>query len=119
MKKTIALAALMAASLAAPAQAGDEVLTIVNRTGYEIAQVHIAPNATDDWEEDVLGSDLLENGETLRVDMSQSVDTCNWDLMVVYSDEDTAYWRNLDFCEMSRISLYYDAGEGKTWAETD
>lgn len=117
--KNIAWAALIAASLAAPAHAGDEELTIVNRTGYEIAQVHIAPNSTDEWEEDVLGSDVLANGETLVVDMSRSVDTCNWDVMVVYSDEETTYWRGLDFCEMSRISLYYDAAEGKTWAETD
>ena len=51
--------------------------------------------------------------------MSRSADTCDWDVMVVYTDQDTAYWRDLDFCEMSRIALYYDASEGTTWAETD
>lgn len=117
--KKIVCAALMVAVLSAPAQASEEELTVVNRTGYDIAQVHIAPNSTDDWEEDVLGADVLENGETLIVDMSRSADTCDWDVMVVYTDQDTAYWRDLDFCEMSRIALYYDASEGTTWAETD
>lgn len=118
--KSIAIAtALAAASLAAPAHASDEVLTIVNRTGYTIAEVYVAPTASDEWEEDVLTDDVLPNGSRTNIDMSESEDTCRWDVRVVYDDGEDAYWRKLDFCEMSRITLHYNQKSGDTWATFD
>jgi hypothetical protein len=108
--------ALAAAGFAVPAHASDEVLTIVNRTGYTIAEVYVAPTASDDWEEDVLTDDVLEDGARTNIDMSHSEDTCRWDVRVVYDDGDDAYWRKLDFCEMSRIVLRYNQKSGETWA---
>lgn len=116
MKKIALAVALATSSIAAPAHASDEVLTIVNRTGYTIAEIYVAPTASDDWEEDVLTDDVLVDGARTNIDMSHSEDTCRWDVRVVYDDGEDSYWRKLDFCEMSRITLRYNEKTGETSA---
>ena len=31
-----------------------------NETGYEITEVYVSPNTTEDWQEDILGQDTLQ-----------------------------------------------------------
>ena len=116
-----AFAAVSAALLATgPATAQDEVLTVVNRTGYTIAQLYISPNDTNNWEEDLLGwNTLLDEGQ-YRIDFSRSANTCWWDMKIVYElDEEEVEWSNLNFCELSRIEVYYDEGSGETSIRTN
>lgn len=103
----------------APALASDEIFTVVNATGYDIREVYVAPTRNNTWEEDVLGSDLLEDGQRTRIDFSKSEDTCLWDMKVVYTDDDEATWQGLNLCEISTVVLHYDHRSGRTWADTD
>ncbi len=118
MKSYAILAALVAAAFTVPAHA-EEMFTVVNKTGYDIAQVYIAPSRSDNWEEDVLGQDVLANDSRTNIDFSGSEDTCKWDLKVVYTDGDHAAWQGLDLCKISTVELHYDADSGKTSALTE
>src|SRR5690606_14633609 len=111
-----AVSGLLLATTAAPAHA-EEILTIRNATGYTISEIYIAPTRTTNWEEDVMGRDALANGATVRIDFSGSEETCNWDMKAVYDDGDTAVWSNFNLCELSTITLRYNANTGTTSAE--
>ena len=118
--RTLILAVTGAAALAAsPALAASEIFTVVNSTGYDIREVYVAPTRNDSWEEDVLGADVLEDGQRTRIDFSRSEDACLWDMKVVYTDDDEAVWQGLDLCEISTVVLHYNHNTGRTWADTD
>ena len=114
--KKIMLAALLAFG-AAPVSAGTQDFTILNNTGYPIEQVYVSSSSKDQWEEDVLGEDILEEGARAKVRFSNNEDDCLWDLKVVYTDQETAEWQGINLCEVSVVALSYDRESGRTWAE--
>lgn len=107
--------------LAAPglALAGDQDFTLVNRTGYTISEVYVAPSKSSDWEEDVLGQDTLDDQTTVDIKFSRGEDTCRWDLKVIYDDETTAEWAALDLCTVSKVTIFYNAKTDTTSAKTE
>lgn len=80
---------------------------LVNKTGFDIKAVFVAPNNQEDWEENILDG-ILENGETLEVSFSRGQTTTIWDIMVIWTDDDAAYWRGYNLSELSRLTLFYD-----------
>ena len=117
--KKLALAALAAAAFASPAAAGTQDFTILNNTGYPIERVYVSSSAKDEWEEDVLGRDVLPAGERTKIRFSRNEDACLWDLKVVYADEESAEWQGINLCEVSVVALSYDRKTGQTSAETE
>lgn len=115
----MALAAVGMSFATAAAAQGRQDFTLVNKTGYTIDQVYVAPSTSDDWEEDVLGRDVLENGQQVHITFSRSTQTCNWDLQVVYDDGEKAEWTKFNLCQISSISISYDRSTGRTWAESN
>jgi len=81
--------------------------TLVNKTGFDIKAVYVAPTRQEDWEENMLKG-VLENGDSLDISFSPGQNTTKWDVMVVWTDDDSAYWRNYDLSEISKLTLYYD-----------
>ena len=99
-----------------PAHAGTQDFVLVNQTGVAINNLHISETAKDDWEEDVLGDQVLENGESIEITFAGN-DACLWDLMVEDADGDGLYWRKINLCEVARVVLHCD--ETKCWATFD
>jgi len=91
--------------------------TLVNETGYTIVEVFVSPARSNNWEEDVLGRDVLENGERLEIAFPKEAKGCKWDLMVTYDDDEQASWEDFDLCSLSKIELRYDRNTNSTWAE--
>ncbi len=114
----IAAAALCAAiTLPQLALAGAQDFTLVNKTGYEIGEVYVSPAKTDDWEEDVLGQDVLPDGDRVDISFSRDTDACLWDMKVVYTvDNTTAEWERFNLCEVSKIKIFYNAKTDTTSA---
>lgn len=117
MKKLVALAAVL--TLASPALAGQQDFTIVNRTGYQIDKIFVSPSKSDDWEEDVMGDDVIEDGAKQPITFSRDTSACKWDLKAVYHDKDEAVWTNIDLCTVEKITLHYDAKSDTTSATFD
>lgn len=116
MKSLLAASALVMALTTLPAFAGEETLTVNNKTGYTISEIYIAPASSNEWEEDIMGDDQLETDTSVDIDFSKSEDTCKWDMRAVYDDKTTAVWRNIDLCKISTISLFYNAKTNVTSA---
>ena len=89
MKIELAVVAALALLSAAPAALADgkQDFTLVNSTGYVIDKVFVAPSKSDDWEEDVLGRDTLDNGESVHITFHRAEKSCDWDLKVIVSDD--------------------------------
>lgn len=116
----LALCAVTTFSSAGLAAEARQDFTLVNRTGYEIDKVFVSPSKSDDWEEDVLGKDTLDDGESWRIKFSRSVKTCSWDLKVVYTDDgSSAVWHDIDLCEVSKITIRYNRKSDTTSASFD
>ena len=124
MNFRIVLAALIAATFAllTPTMAAAEArqnFELLNNTGYTIQEVYVSPTTANDWQEDVLGQDELANDQSVNIRFHRSETACMWDLKVVYEDNTSAEWTNINLCTVSTITIDYDASTGRTWATTD
>lgn len=117
IRKVLMAAALLSFGAGAAFAAGKQDFDLVNKTGYPIEEVYVAPSSSDDWQEDVLGEGILENGKKVHIRFNRATKTCKWDLKVVYSDKETAEWNEFDLCETSKIIIKYDRKSGETSAE--
>lgn len=104
----------------ASAQQAKQDFRLVNRTGFTISEVFVSPAKADDWEEDVLGDDELDNGQSTTIKFSRKTTACVYDLKVTYSEDDEeAVWNNIDLCQVSTITLHYDRAKKTTRATFD
>ncbi len=122
MRTFLVAASLAVMALAGPALAAEarQDFTLVNRTGYELKELYVSPNKASDWQEDVLGRDTLEDGQSVRVHFKAQTKTCKWDLKVVYTDDDSsAIWSDINLCEVEKITIRYDRDRDVTRATFD
>ena len=108
--KTIRILFLAAAMLifaASAAMAGAQDFILVNRTGYDIYAVNVSPSETEKWEEDILGSQILSNGEALEVKFGKRKERY-WDIQVKFKDGSGLYWMRLDLMNTKVIALNGD-----------
>lgn len=101
------VAAVMLCGVIAQAQ-GKQDFVLVNSTGLIIAELYVSPNDEDEWGEDILGKDVLNNGEKAEIVFSRSEKTCSWDLKIVDEDDDEVVWEKIDLCKASHITLKYE-----------
>jgi hypothetical protein len=106
----------------APANADDakQDFRLVNKTGYELKALYVAPSKSDDWQDDVLGQDTLADGQAVNVHFSPKTKTCKFDLKVTYSDDDSsAVWEKIDLCTVEKITIHYNRKSDETSATFD
>ena len=101
------IAAAMAAAaigLAAPAAAQDLAFMLANDSGYDLIEFYASPADVSEWEEDILGQDILRSGDAVRVIIADGREQCTYDLRMVFADgdviEDTA-----DLCETGSYTI--------------
>ncbi|WP_210208201.1 hypothetical protein [Rhodoplanes roseus] len=122
MRMTVLSAAALVSMVAttALAQGSRQDFTLVNRTGYDISEVYVSPGKANDWEEDILGDDGLEDGDSVNITFRRAGKTCIWDLKVVYSDDDSsAVWHDINLCQVEKITLRYNRKSDTTSATFD
>src|SRR5690554_6834032 len=61
------VAVAICAALALPAVAADRTVEIVNKTGYAITEFYGSNNGTTDWQEDILGADVLPHNSSVSI----------------------------------------------------
>jgi len=105
MKKVFAVfaAVLMTALFSFAACAGQ--ILIHNETGFTLFELYISDSGTNDWEEDILGSNVLSDEEAIRITVHGSYD--EFDLKAVAEDGSSASWYGLPGYA-SDITIYAD-----------
>jgi hypothetical protein len=94
----------VALALSSRASAGTQDFTLVNKTGVDIHNLHVSESAKDSWEEDVLGADVLANGDSLEINFDGKA-ACMWDMMVKNEEGQGVFWRKLDLCKAQKVTL--------------
>lgn len=97
-------AALVLAHFAAPALAEDMVFTLANNSGVDLAEFYASPADVDDWEEDILGPDMLSTGTSASVTIADGRRRCEYDLRMVFADGDELE-DTVDLCETGSYTI--------------
>lgn len=116
---SVALASSLALSSVAMGQAKQDFV-LVNKTGYALSHVYVAPSKSDDWDEDILGRDIMDDGVEYDISFDRADKSCMWDLKVTYHDDNSnAVWYDIDLCTVSRITIMYNRASDTTSAKFD
>ena len=109
MKKAtcVLLGFIMAVIFAGMSFAGAQDFILVNNTGADIYVINISPSSTNDWEEDILGSDVMDDGEAVTVRFGVG-STRYWDIQAVFGDGSSISWYGIDLLETYRVTLNGD-----------
>jgi hypothetical protein len=104
----VLLLSLSTVTFAAAQQRKNLDFTLVNKTGVDIMEVYLSPTSDDEWGSDVMGKDILENGQKVDITFSSAETECNWDLKVVDEDDDEIVWTKLNLCTANEITLMWE-----------
>ena len=88
-----------------PGDATNQNFVMRNNTGQTIMRVFVSPVTSNNWEEDVLGSNVLPDRETLRINFNRSEDECNWDIKVDLADGSSREQRNVNLCRVGEVEV--------------
>ena len=90
--------------VAAPAVADDLVFEFNNDSSFAIVELYASPSNVDEWEEDILGLEILGPGEVARVTIRDGRRACEYDLRIVFEDGDEIT-DTADLCETESYTV--------------
>ena len=102
-------------------QGSDLDFDIVNRTGYQIKAVLVSPSRQADWSynNDVIKGRRFNDGEKLHITFNHHAHAEHWDLKVVYDNNSSKEWDDLNLDRIHKVTLWYDHRTDKTRAEIE
>lgn len=97
---------LSAAAVFAPvAQAADRNVTIVNKSKTVMVAFYASNVGASDWEEDILGQDILKPGQSVKINMNDGTGYCRFDLKAEFDDGSEAIDENVDICTIGEVTF--------------
>jgi hypothetical protein len=79
--------------------------SVVNGTGHVVMTLNVSPTSEEEWGPDILGSQVLRNGQTAQVAFDRAETQCNYDIRATYDDDDTTEMRNINLCRVGTVNL--------------
>lgn len=104
MMSAAALAVLVAFSGTATAE--DLEFTLRNASSYDVIEFYASPSDVAEWEEDILGLDILGSGDSVQVTIADGRTQCEYDLRFVFDDGDVVERGAVDLCETGSYTLH-------------
>lgn len=101
------LAALVATAMFATvsAHAADRNVDLVNKTGRTMTAFYASVTNSNSWEENILGNDSLDDGDTQPVDINDGSGKCVFDFKATFKDGSTAEKRGVNVCQISTFTF--------------
>ena len=106
MKKfsaALALAILSASVVSAAAM--ERQVQINNKTSFVITEFYASNTGTQDWQEDILGTEVLASGSSVTVNIDDGSGYCKYDFLAVFDDGDKAVSSDNNVCELSTFDF--------------
>ncbi len=80
--------------------------TIKNNTGFVINNLYVAFASEEEWGEDLLGVDALDNGEEIEVNFEgYSDDQCSFDVLISDQEGNEFVLENVNLCEIHELEF--------------
>ncbi|BDA84530.1 hypothetical protein Sa4125_20720 [Aureimonas sp. SA4125] len=106
LSTTSLLVAVAALSLCAGAAlALDRTVTVTNNSSTPMIEFYASNTGTSEWEEDILGVDVLEVGQAFDVTIDDGSGYCKFDFKATFSDGASAVKQGVNVCEISDFSF--------------
>ena len=90
----------------APACAADRNVDILNQTGQTMMQFYASVTKSNSWEENILGNDSLDDGDTQSVNIDDGSGKCVFDFKAVFKSGASAEKRGVNVCEISTFTFH-------------
>ena len=103
MKLALALAAAVLLATTSLATALDRRVKIYNDTDFTIVEFYASNKGTSDWQEDILGSDVLAPGGSVMINIDDGTGYCKFDFLAVFEDKDQVVSGDNNICELSEF----------------
>lgn len=104
IRRLAASAVVLSGFALTPAFAEDLVFMLDNQSGFVVTEFYSSPSNVNDWEEDVLGSDVLGSGDAMRITIADGREQCDYDLRIVFDDGDVLE-DNADLCATGSYTI--------------
>ena len=91
-------------SAALPAAALDRRVTIVNDTDFTIVRFYGSNKGSESWEENILGSDVLEPDSQVTIDFDDGTGYCKFDFRAEFDDGDVLIREDVNICEIGTFT---------------
>ena len=104
-------------STASEPTGGAQDFKLVNKTGVVISSLYVSPSDKEEWGDDILGKDVLGDGDNADSKFKRSEKAAKWDLKIEDSQGHSIEWTDLNLLEIEKITLHYDGK--KATAETE
>lgn len=101
----LSLAAALIVSLASAAFAENRDVTVTNASSAAMIEFFASNTGTNNWEEDILGVDVLEVGEAVDVNIDDGSGYCVFDFKATFEDGSSAVMGNVNVCEISQFDF--------------
>lgn len=100
-----ATALVLPMTLSVPADALDRHMTVINETSFDIVEIYGSNVGENDWQENMLGDEVLSAGASVDVDFDDRSGYCMFDLRAVFEDGDEVVSERVNVCDENRF--YY------------
>ncbi|HEV7346608.1 MAG TPA: hypothetical protein VGN60_13350 [Devosia sp.] len=106
MKKlsSVVVLAFLSASVVSAA-ALERIVKINNLTSYDIVEFYASNTGTDDWQEDILGKDILPAGSSVMIDIDDGSGYCKFDFLAVFDDGEELVSADNNVCELDEFDF--------------
>ncbi len=100
--RSAALASALAL-MAMPVLAADHTFALHNTTSVDLVEFYASPTSADDWEEDMLGENILAAGDSANVTIGDDRG-CDYDVKSVFADGDEVE-DTINICEIGEYTI--------------
>lgn len=117
MFKAFARRAVLAAAISAVAfgtmgfqsnDGQDRRVRIINATGVTMTHFYASNSGEDDWQEDILGQDVLRSGASVMINIDDGSGACIYDFKARFADGDELERYRINVCQITEYR--YTAG---------
>lgn len=101
----LTLATALFALTNSSAIAMERKVQINNQTSYTIVEFYASNTGTADWQEDILGSDVLPSGSSVSINIDDGSGYCKYDFLAVFDDGDQLVSADNNVCELDSFDF--------------
>ena len=78
-------------------------MQIYNDTEFTIVEFYASNKGTSDWQEDILGTEVLAPGSWVMVNIDDGTGYCKFDFLAVFEDQDQVVSGDNNICELAEF----------------
>jgi len=90
-----------------PASALDRQIHLTNNTRMAIVEFYASQVGSERWQEDILGQDFLQPGNSLVVNIDDRTSHCQYDFKAVFDDGTMLIRRDVNVCKLDQYTISY------------